>query len=68
MSEHQLLTALWTGLFFLVHLVFVARSILRPHREPASRVAWVVVIHHSPDVEQHDRNARAGLVNVIQFD
>src|ERR1700722_15243911 len=44
MSEHQLLTALWTGLFFLVHLVFVARSILRPHREPASRVAWVVVI------------------------
>ena len=43
MTEH-LLTALWTGLFFLVHLAFVARSILRPHREPASRVAWVVVI------------------------
>ena len=44
MTEHQILTALWTGLFFLVHLLFVARSILRPHREPASRVAWVVVI------------------------
>jgi cardiolipin synthase len=37
-------TALRTGLFFLVHLAFVARVILRPHREPASRVAWVVVI------------------------
>jgi cardiolipin synthase A/B len=40
----QLLTALWTGLVFLVHLAFVARAILRPHREPAARVAWVVVI------------------------
>jgi cardiolipin synthase len=43
MTEH-LLTMMWTGLVFLVHLAFVARSILRPHREPASRVAWVVVI------------------------
>jgi cardiolipin synthase len=43
MTEH-LLTALWEGLFFLVHLAFVARAILRPHREAASRVAWVVVI------------------------
>jgi cardiolipin synthase len=43
MTEY-LLTALWTVLFFVVHLAFVARSILRPHREPASRVAWVVVI------------------------
>ena len=44
MTEHHLLTVLWTGLLFLVHLAFVARSILRPHREPASRAAWVVVI------------------------
>ena len=28
----------------LFHLMFIARAILRPHREPASRVAWVVVI------------------------
>jgi cardiolipin synthase len=39
-----MLTALWTVLFFLVHLAFVSRAILRPHREPASRVAWVVVL------------------------
>jgi len=44
MIEHQLLPWLWTVLFFLVHLAFVTRSIIRPHREPASRVAWVVVI------------------------
>ena len=43
MTEH-LLTALWEGLIFLFHLAFVARALLRPHREPASRVAWVVVI------------------------
>src|SRR5580765_7991096 len=28
----------------VVHLVFVGRAILRTHREPASRVAWAVVI------------------------
>jgi cardiolipin synthase len=43
MTEH-LLTLLWTALFFLVHVAFVVRAILRPHREPASRVAWVVVM------------------------
>jgi cardiolipin synthase len=43
MTAHQL-TLLWTALLFFVHLLFAARAILRPHREPASRVAWVVVI------------------------
>lgn len=44
MIENQLLGVLWSALAFLVHLGFVARAVLRPHREPASRVAWVVVI------------------------
>lgn len=44
MSDNPLLAALGTGLFYIVHFAFVARAILRPHREPASRVAWVVVI------------------------
>ena len=44
MTENQVLTALWTGVFFLVHLGVIARVILRPHREPASRIAWIVVI------------------------
>jgi cardiolipin synthase A/B len=43
MTEH-LLGSLWAGLIFVLHLAFAARAILRPHREPASRVAWVVVI------------------------
>ena len=41
MTEIQVLTALWTGAFLLVHLGVIARVILRPHREPASRVAWI---------------------------
>jgi cardiolipin synthase len=49
MTEH-LLTAMWAGLFFLVHLAFIVRAILRPHREPASRVAWVVVMIVLPAV------------------
>ncbi|MFO0806718.1 MAG: cardiolipin synthase [Gemmataceae bacterium] len=44
----ELITVLWAGLIFLIHLAFVARAILRPHREPASRVAWAVVILSLP--------------------
>jgi cardiolipin synthase A/B len=44
MTENQVLTALWTGTYLLIQLGVIARAILRPHREPASRVAWVVVI------------------------
>ena len=44
MTEIQVLTALWTGAFLLIHLVVIARVILRPHRDPASRIAWIVVI------------------------
>src|SRR6478672_10972149 len=44
MTESEILTALWTGAFLLIHLAVIARVILRPHREPASRVAWIVVI------------------------
>jgi cardiolipin synthase len=44
MTEIQVLTALGTGTYLLVHLGAIARVLLRPHREPASRVAWVVVM------------------------
>lgn len=36
--------------FALIELVVIARAILRPHRDPASRVAWVVVIAILPIV------------------
>src|SRR5437773_7144969 len=44
MTESQVVTALWAGAFLLVHLGVMARVILRPHREPASRIAWIVVM------------------------
>lgn len=44
MIEHAILAGLATAGVLLLHLAFIARAILRPHREPASRVAWVVVI------------------------
>lgn len=44
MTDSQFFTALATALVWMIHLAFVARAILRPHRDPASRVAWVVVI------------------------
>src|SRR5207248_46809 len=44
MIESQIIAALWTGAFLLVHLAVIARVILRPHREPASRIAWLIVI------------------------
>src|SRR6185369_804538 len=44
MTETQVITTLWTGVFLLIHFGVIARVILRPHREPASRVAWIVVV------------------------
>ncbi len=44
MGEHHIITTLGPYVLFLIELVFIARAILRPHREPASRVAWVVVM------------------------
>jgi len=44
MTEHQVFAALGTALFWLLHVGFMARAVLRPHRDPASRVAWVVVM------------------------
>src|ERR1700742_2260154 len=44
MTEIQVLTVLWTGAFLLIHFAVIARVILRPHREPASRVAWIFVM------------------------
>src|SRR3954462_7282155 len=44
MTKSETLTALWTGAFLLLQLGVIVRVILRPHREPASRVAWIVVI------------------------
>ncbi len=46
--EAYLITLLWTGLVFFVHLAVAARAILRPHRDPASRVAWIVIIFVLP--------------------
>jgi len=37
-------------LHILVQLALIIRSLLRPHREPASRIAWVVVILFFPMV------------------
>ncbi|WP_027468524.1 cardiolipin synthase [Deefgea rivuli] len=36
--------------FVLIQLLFIGRAILRPQREPASRVAWIVVIALLPIV------------------
>lgn len=50
MTDHPLLAALATAAGYGIHFAFVVRAILRPHREPASRVAWVVVIMVLPVV------------------
>lgn len=44
MTERQIFTLLWTLAYVVLHLAFVVRALLRPHREPASRIAWIAVI------------------------
>lgn len=48
MTVHQILPVLATGLLVFVYVALIARVILRPYREPASRVAWIVVIAALP--------------------
>jgi cardiolipin synthase len=44
MSEPYYVAWALFALHWMLQIVFVVRAILRPHREPASRLAWVVVI------------------------
>ncbi|QQS54692.1 MAG: cardiolipin synthase [Candidatus Competibacteraceae bacterium] len=44
MNASSLVAALLYVLHWMIQLAFIARALLRPHREPASRVAWVAVI------------------------
>jgi cardiolipin synthase len=41
MLRHSLIVV---GLITLLELVVIVRILLRPHRDPASRIAWVVVV------------------------
>jgi cardiolipin synthase len=50
LNDDQMLMAFGTCLYLLIHIAFLARAILRKHREPASRIAWVVVIITAPVV------------------
>jgi cardiolipin synthase len=44
MSHESLLGAILLALDVTLQVAFVVRVLLRPHREPASRIAWVVVV------------------------
>src|SRR5215470_11387580 len=44
MNGYSFFSALGAAVLFLIHLAVIARVILRPHREPASRIAWIVMI------------------------
>ena len=44
MDDHLVLTAVSTILFLLIYASTIIRILLRPNREPSSRVAWMVVI------------------------
>jgi cardiolipin synthase len=48
MTAGAVLTTLGYAALIFVELAFIARAILRPHRDPASRIAWVVVIAAVP--------------------
>jgi len=43
MSQMTLMGSVATILHVLIQAALVVRVLLRPHREPASRIAWIVV-------------------------
>ena len=50
MTGYTFFSSLGALLLFLAHLAVVVRVILRPHREPASRIAWITIILVLPGV------------------
>ena len=44
MSESLFIADMFFTLHVLIQIALIVRVLLRPHREPASRIAWVVVI------------------------
>ena len=50
MNGYSFFSAPGALVLFLIHLAVIARVILRPHREPASRIAWIVMIIALPVV------------------
>ena len=48
MIEAQFAAAIFAALHVLIQLALSVRVLLRPHREPASRIAWIVVIVAMP--------------------
>ena len=44
MSESSFTTSMFVTLHILIQIALIVRVLLRPHREPASRIAWIVVI------------------------
>jgi cardiolipin synthase len=42
--------AVLTAFHVMIQIVLVVRALIRPHREPASRIAWIVVIVSMPAV------------------
>lgn len=48
MIEAQFAAAICAALHVLIQFVLSVRVLLRPHREPASRIAWIVVIVAMP--------------------
>ena len=50
MIEGPMLALALAGLHIALQVLFVGRALLRPYREPASRLAWVVVIIVAPVV------------------
>ena len=48
MSGGEIFTWVFVPLHLLVEFVVIVRVLLRPHREPASRVAWVMVVFSLP--------------------
>ena len=48
MGQSPIIAAILLALHILIQIALIVRVLLRPHREPASRIAWVVVIISIP--------------------
>lgn len=48
MLESYIVSMISLLFYIALHIIFIGRVLLRPHRDPSSRIAWVVVIISLP--------------------
>lgn len=44
MDHDKISSSAYLSIYIFIHILFIIRVLLRPHRDPSSRIAWILVL------------------------